>query len=85
MKSQDWQPIETACGMKQREEGDFRARNILAWMGGRAVIAHWDEDRYAKKPRPFWSADGEQITWSRARQPTHWMPIVEPGVESKAT
>ena len=66
----EWQPIETAP----------KDRRILlsidcsvGFCGG-----NWDEDKYRKKPRPYWRADVENwmgILWMRDHQPTHWMDI----------
>jgi hypothetical protein len=63
-----WQPIET--GPKNRK--------ILLVIMDRVVIGEWDDDHFARKPRPYWeSTTGRLIgkMWSRANQPTHWMPL----------
>ena len=42
-----------------------------------AIFGQWNDDRYTKKPKPYWSHDLENISGSvrtRANQPTHWMP-----------
>lgn len=69
----EWQSIETAP-----TKGEF-----LAWFPvheGHTYIAHWELDKYAKKPRPHWSVFGWM--WGqnllRASQPTHWMPLPTP-------
>jgi hypothetical protein len=70
-----WQPIETAP-----KDGTL----ILAWftwLHGRVCICSWNTDRYAKRPRPYWSTLDERVFGiSRARegQPTHWMPLPDP-------
>lgn len=66
-----WQPIETAP-----KDGT----NIMVTCPRLGVCcpAHWDNDQYAKKPRPYWTHWGERIwgiTWVRNDQPTHWMPL----------
>jgi hypothetical protein len=66
-----WQPIETAP-----KDGT----NIMVACPRLGVCcpAHWDNDQYAKKPRPYWTHWGERIwgiTWVRNDQPTHWMPL----------
>lgn len=41
--------------------------------------ARWNEDKYAKNPRPYWSRvdDGGRVMISRGNPPTHWMPLPE--------
>jgi hypothetical protein len=42
----------------------------------------WNDDRYAKKPRPYWDADNTHYmgkTYARERPPTGWMPLPEIG------
>lgn len=54
---------------------------ILACMGGYWTVASWDDDRYGKKPRPYWSSELGRVmgvTWERENQPTHWMPLPAP-------
>ena len=67
-----WQPIETAP-----KDG----ATVLVWspmFGGRVFFGSWDENRYAKKPRPYWSFNDERV-WGtnrvRQEQPTYWMPL----------
>lgn len=48
---------------------------VLAIMGDRIVIADWDDDRYARKPRPHWRAGISNTLWSRANQPPVYMPL----------
>lgn len=44
-----------------------------------ASPAKWNEDQYAKKPRPFWDrSDAITVGWNRGRVPTHWIPMPEP-------
>jgi hypothetical protein len=69
----EWQPIETAP-----KDG-----KILAWCPQRGVCApaYWNEDKYAKNPRPYWTHWGERMCGTlatRKDQPTHWMPLPEP-------
>lgn len=67
----EWQPIETAP----------KDRPVLVhpglWAGRTCSIATWNDDKYAKKPRPFWGRDDDmgRITYSRNAPPTHWMPL----------
>lgn len=69
----DWQPIETA----PRDD-----RRILGYFPHHGNIERiwWNDDRYAKKPRPFWnnSHDWSRTSDARRKQPTHWMPFPEP-------
>lgn len=46
--------------------------------GGRVCLARWNDDKYARKPRPFWSRSLSDKTGDRASPPTHWMPLPEP-------
>lgn len=70
-QSPGWQPIETAP----------KDREILVWsemFDGKRFIAKWNDNRYASKPRPYWSFSDEQIygtTAVRNNQPTHWTPL----------
>lgn len=79
-----WQPIETAP-----KDGSC----FLLWRPypGRASllqfsVGRWCSDKYAKKPRPYWSSQDEAIhgkRWAIDYQPTHWMPLLPPpGSES---
>lgn len=71
-----WQPIET-CPKDQR---------VLLFRAGHIVCGRWDDDRFAAKPRPYWTHDQERL-WGRAdarkRPPTHWMPLPPPPEEGK--
>lgn len=73
-----WQPIETAPN---------DGRYVIVWPStwyGRTSCARFDEDRYAKKPRPYWSRldDNGSINRSRDNPPTHWMPILPGPIET---
>lgn len=65
-----WMPIETAPKdqkiMTACPDGSINAP------------AFWYPDKYAKKPRPYWTSNAEYL-WgkaaSRANQPTHWRPL----------
>lgn len=73
----EWHPIETAP-----KDGTVVLVFPPTWKGkGRtASVAKWDDDKYAKKPRPYWSRDDAlgQVTASRNTPPTHWMPMPPP-------
>lgn len=47
------------------------------------VRGRWDDDRHARRPKPFWTNDQVQL-WgradTRADQPTHWAPLNALGV-----
>lgn len=69
-----WQPIETAP----------KDKKVLVWFsdlsGGTADIAKLDDDKYAKKPRPYWSGNYERVLGIlayRNGKPTHWIPLPE--------
>lgn len=67
----NWQPIETAP-----KDGT----KIIVWpptWTGTLSTAAWNDDKYAKRPRPYWKRgdDHGSSTVSRGRNPTHWAPI----------
>jgi hypothetical protein len=69
----NWQPIETA-------PRDGR-RVLLCYPSGAVECGRWNDDRYARKPRPFWEGDQRRLFGVgvyRAASPKHWMPIPEP-------
>jgi len=65
----DWQPIETAP----------KDREILIVRNGKISIAKWDDDRHAKKPKPYWSDWSHQgVSFMRKATPSHWQPLPPP-------
>lgn len=68
MKAGSWQPIETAPRDGSR---------ILVWSArtGRTNVAKWDDDSFAKHPKPYWELESYRTMDARQRQPTHWMPM----------
>ncbi len=38
-------------------------------------VMRWNDDRYSKKPRPFWDFVSLRTTDSRTSQPTHFIPL----------
>ena len=49
---------------------------ILVAHRGRHQIAQWDDDKYARKPKPFWRTTGPWgVTADRANPPTVWAPL----------
>lgn len=70
VRSSDWLGIESAP--KDREVLLFIPRGVHS----RIEVGKWDDDRFAKKPRPYfqWSH-----LWGVVEQrkcpPTHWMPL----------
>lgn len=66
-----WQPIETAP----------KDRYILLYIEFLGVICgHWENDGYAKNPKPYWTNDLELLFGKKGcrwLQPTHWMPLPE--------
>ncbi len=44
------------------------------------VVGHWDPDKYARKPRPYWTNQRDFFRTSRARenQPIAWQPLPAP-------
>lgn len=67
-----WQPIETAP-----KDGTVILVYPATWGDRTCSMANYDDDRYAKKPRPFWNRvdDLGRITLSRNNPPTHWLPL----------
>ena len=67
----EWQPMETA------PRG--QTRSILYVPGYGVEIGRYNDDRYAKKPRPFWRWSYLfGVATQRANQPTAWMPLPAP-------
>ena len=78
-----WRPIETAP--KADRYASYDDRRLLLLTDNRCKIGVWDDDRHAKKPRPFWAFEGDRISDSRAKQPTHWIPLTPaPTEEARA-
>lgn len=51
---------------------------VLLFRNGYKVFGKWDDDRYAAKPRGYWSHDRVQqlgVKDARAVPPSHWMPM----------
>lgn len=69
-----WMPIETAP-----KDGTTVLVSPPTWPGRACSTAHYNADRFAKKPRPFWERDDalRSISISRETPPTHWMPLPE--------
>jgi len=67
----EWQPIETAP-----RDGTFILVAPGIWNRVNCSIARFDDDKNAKKPRPFWSRldDLGRVSHSRDNPPTHWQP-----------
>lgn len=72
----NWQPIETAP-----KDGSIillYRPTAAKW----AVIAPgaWNDDHYAKHPRPYWEGWLKigSVSEYRYWTPTHWMPLPEP-------
>lgn len=44
---------------------------------GHRGLGRWDDDRYAKTPKPYWEQSERWIgkLECRAHLPTHWMPM----------
>lgn len=70
-----WQPIETAPKDKM-----MLLYRPTAHEWGMVTLGKWEEDKYAKKPNPFWAMWHKigGITEARAWKPTHWMQLPTP-------
>ena len=66
----DWRPIDTA---------PKTGEPIVLWPPSRKGVitcGAWDDDRYSKRPRPFWNRlDQWRMGFARENPPTHWAPI----------
>lgn len=65
----EWQPIDTAP-----KDPDVLLFCPLAGI----VRGRWSAERYATRPRPYWTHDRERLfgtRYVRRDQPTHWMPL----------
>ena len=59
----NWQPIETAP----------KDREILIARPESVKIAKWDDDRYNRKPRPFWNDYSPHgMAYMRNNSPKYW-------------
>ena len=73
----NWQPIETA----PKDQIVLLYRPTAPWPAIQVVPGRYYNDQYAKKPRPFWGiwlTIWNSKTESRAYEPTHWQPLLEP-------
>ena len=69
----EWQPIETAP-----KDGTKVLLFVDTGYEARIHPGKWNDDRYAKRPRPYWDYLYFQTMDSRDHQPTHWMPLPAP-------
>lgn len=70
-----WLPIESAPKNKRIALGWDYLKTQAPCFG------QWDEDQYAKKPRPFWRTDVDRyrgLNEERRSPPSHWMDITPP-------
>lgn len=75
----DWQPIETAP-----KDGTRIIVWPPTWPQPCTSCAVYDDDRYARKPRPYWRRlDEIQRRLSRMTPPTHWRPCLSGPNEQK--
>lgn len=73
----EWQPIETAP--KDRRIMLYRPTTHYAW--ARIVFGEFNDDRHARKPRPYWNHDRIRLSGvadAREHEPTHWMDAPSP-------
>lgn len=70
-----WQLVDSAP-----KEGSILGYFRLPGNAQGVHVMHWDDDRFARKPRPHWSVYGWM--WGQrvlhSCQPTHWMPLPDP-------
>lgn len=73
-QSTGWRPMESAP--TEIGTGEWaRPYILLLPKEGLARIGKWEDDRFARAPRPFWKYQGFTILDSRANPPTRWMPL----------
>lgn len=68
----EWLPIETAPKNGAR---------VLIFRKSHVAIGQFDDDKYLKRPVPFWSGTDAAIwgkAWAKSNAPTHWMPLPSP-------
>lgn len=68
----NWRPMDQAPKDK---------RIILHYPDRESMVAigTWNDDRYSKRPRPFWSNERDsQVAMQRWHQPDKWMPLPDP-------
>lgn len=75
-----WQPIATAP-----IDGTAILVYPPLWNDRTCSVAKYDDDSFAKKPRPFWRRDDAfgNVTFSRDKPPTHGMPMPRVPTEDK--
>jgi hypothetical protein len=68
----EWRTIETAP----------KDVEVLLYCPAQGCVrGRWDDDKYNRKPRPYWKNDRTAlfgINATRADQPTHWIPLPDP-------
>jgi hypothetical protein len=70
-----WHPISTAP-----KDG----RRVLLYIPSLqkyVAIGEWNDDRYARTPRPFWEFETgscPRLLWMRKNQPSHWSELPGP-------
>jgi hypothetical protein len=73
----NWKPIATAQTYPERP-GDGMPKLLLWYPGLGVETGRYVDDRFVKKPRPFWRRDSAFSTLgARNPQPTHWAPLPE--------
>lgn len=73
----EWRPIEAA---PKDRTGVLVVPSV--WASTPCDVATFDDDRYAKKPRPFWRRQGvSSNARDREKPPTHWRPLPTPPSE----
>lgn len=72
----NWTPISEAP--KNKRVLLYRP-TALDW--SKIVVGKFDDDKYARRPRPYWTHDQEMLEGknrTRSNQPTHFMELPEP-------
>ena len=71
----EWQPIDTAP-----KGFAILLYRPTAHPWSRIAVGQWNEDRFAKHPRPFWEMLSRIVSRLEERKwrPTHWMLLPDP-------
>lgn len=77
MDENGWRPMDSAPKTKTEPYG--RQTQFLAVRCNKIIICWWDDDRYAKVPKPYWNGTDAFMGIRRMREndPAVWQPLPE--------
>lgn len=72
-----WTPIATAPKERWGKYGERTEFLAVREGSKKVVIGWWEDDRYAKKPRPYWAGTdmGKGMAYMRQTPFEKWMPL----------